>query len=123
MLKPHYNIYSKRAAVAVFKEIERAQRSDPPELIDRLSLASIAAGGAPRRTIFRWLHEDLSDEAQIKKIENVGRPHLLSEDQKGLLIGFATRRRLDKEIISLEILKKFCDSHLCQELSYSTISK
>ena len=122
MLKHNYNIYSKRAAVAVYREIERIQSSDPPELIDRVSLASIAAGGASRRSIFMWLNEDLSDEAQITKFDNNGRPPHLSEDQKSLLIGFATKRRLDKEIVPLEILKNFCESHLCKELSYSTIS-
>lgn len=119
----HYSLDRKRAAVDVFRYVKRLKNSrgvpcPPPEV-----MASVAAGGASRRQVFRWLHEDLSAEAQELRPERRGSSPLLSQDQVSLLVGFACDLRSSQEPVKLKTLRQFCSSHLSATPTLPTLSR
>ena len=119
----HYNIHRKRAAVDIYREVKRFRKDEDSDWIPPLSLAQVASGGATRSQIFRWLKQDLSDEAIESRIGKGGRPRALSEDQEMLLVGFAVSRRSALEPVSLELLLQFCDNYLSMKPSLATLSR
>jgi hypothetical protein len=90
--------------------------------ISLLSIAQVASGGAAPSQIFRWLKQDLSDEANEARIQHERRPRALSDDEEALLVGFATSRRSLPEPVSLAILSQFCESYLSAKPSLATLS-
>lgn len=118
----HFNIHRKRAAVEVYKAAKDYRSQTCRNSIDPISIASVAAGGASRSRIFAWLKEDLSGEAQASKDEARGASLSLSEDQQMLLLGFATSTRSSLEGINLTKLERFCQNHLNEIPSQSTLS-
>lgn len=114
-----YTIDRKRAAVEVYNYAKRQRKEFGSQFPKPVSLASVAAGGASDREIYRWLNEDFSDSHE----DHRGRDPILNEDLESLLVGFAVSNRLSFEPLSLSSLQDFCLSHLKRKLSFSTISR
>jgi hypothetical protein len=121
--KPHYSLDRKRAAVDVYREVKRLRDEDYEDAITPIALAQVASGGAAPAQIYRWLHQDLSNEAQENIIRPGGRSRALSDDHEALLVGFAVSRRLSLETVSLETLQLFCENYLKTKPSEATLSR
>ena len=119
----HYHIERKRAAVEVYKVATSCFREGSPGQATPLSLAQAASGGASRSQIFKWLNQDLSNEAVSERERARGGSSCLSEDQKKLHVGFAVSRRSELKVLSLDILRVFCRNHFLMEPSFSTLSR
>jgi len=118
--KKHYHFERKRATVAAYREAQRQRQSG--ELLPML-IAQAASGGASEPQIFRWLHEDLSDEAlAAKKASRKGR-RLLSEDQEQLLLGYAIFCRMNLKSVTLQSLTQFSENYLQKKLSTCFLSR
>jgi hypothetical protein len=91
--------------------------------VNPISLAQVASGGAAPSQIFRWLKQDLSDEVEADRKRRGGRPRVLSDDQKALLVGFAVSQRSVLQPVSLESLQRFCENYLNIKPSYATLSR
>lgn len=118
----HFNIHRKRAAVDVYREAKRFRNEECKDSITPISIAQVASGGAAPSQIFRWLKQDLSDEAHDSRIRHDRRSRALNEDQEMLFVGFATSRRSVLETVSLEILQQFCDNYLNVKPCLATLS-
>lgn len=106
----------------IYREVKRFKKDEYPDALTPLSLAQVASGGAAPSQIFRWLKQDLSDEATESRIRRGGRSRALSEDQEMLLVGFAVSRRSALEPVSLELLQQFCDNYLSVKPCLATLS-
>lgn len=114
---------TKRAAVDVFKWAQEKKKQFGVEWLDPIEVASVAARGASRSSVYAWmerLEEGLSLEQHEEKR---GRPRSLTEDQESLLVGFATTRRSNLEPVTLDDIKHFCDSYLTETISKPSISR
>jgi hypothetical protein len=118
-----YSLDRKRAAVEVYRETKRLCKEEGVGALTPISLAQAASGGAAPSQIFRWLKQDLSDEANQDRIRRGRPPRALSDDQEALLVGFAVSRRSSLETVSLECLEHFCDNYLNVKPALSTISE
>lgn len=118
-----FHIERKRAAVEVFRLASHYKKEKYFESLSPLSLAQAASGGASKSQIYRWLKQDLSDEAVDARKSHPRHPPALTEDQVALLVGFAVSRRAAFEVVSLDILRNFCNNHFNTLPSLSTISR
>jgi len=123
MKRKHFSEDSKRAAVAVYREVKRFRTEAPGESPSSLSLARVASGGASRTQIYAWLGEELSIEDDTPHVERRGVHPKLSDDQQHLLIGFAVSERSSLQPVSLQTLEQFTFTHLEVKLSKSTLSQ
>jgi hypothetical protein len=119
----HYHIERKRAAVAVFNEVDRIRTQGSLEQLTPLHLASVASGGASRTQIYAWRNEDLSEHAQEMREETRGGERVLTEAQEMLLVGFAISERSALNPVVLRGLSDFCSSYLTKNPSLPTISR
>ncbi len=119
----HYTLDRKRAAVDVYREVTRLLQEEDEDAISPINLARVASGGAAPSQIYRWLNQDLSDEAQERIVRRGRPPPVLSEDQEKLLIGFAISRRTKLQALCLDTLQRFCENHFNKEPSKSTLSR
>ena len=118
----HYSLDRKRAAVEVYRHVQEYRNRGRSQTMSAEKLASVAAGGASRQQIHRWLKQDLSIEAQEAREERRGSAPLLSDDQLSLLVGFACSLRQSLKPVSLDTLTDFCNSHLTKTPSRGTLS-
>jgi hypothetical protein len=123
MSHKHYSLDRKRAACDVYRAALEAKSVNPKFSLSPMSLASTAAGGASKREIFRWLKEDLSDDAIESREEDRGRHPLYSDDQLRLLIGHAVEQRSLHRAVHLKALLNFSKSYLGVVASNATISE
>jgi hypothetical protein len=120
----HYNIHRKRAAVDVYRAALRYRREVSPLSVTPMSIARVASGGAAASQIYRWLSQNLSDEAHEARMRRHRQEPMLTEDQEKLLVGFAVSQRSRLEPLSLQMLQHFCETHLERKPSLATtISK
>jgi hypothetical protein len=108
--------------VEVYREVKRIRIEEGKDSISPLCIAQVASGGADPSQIFRWLKQDLSDEAHESRMQHDRRGRALNEDQETLLVGFAVSRRSMLEIVSLENLQRFCENYLNVKPSLATLS-
>jgi hypothetical protein len=118
----HYNIQRRKAAVDVYEAVKRARKNGSLNSLTPISLAQVASGGAARSQIYRWLTQNLSDEANESEIRRGRPPRMLSEDQEALVVGMAVSRRSVLESVSLDLLQQFCNNYLMLKPSLSTLS-
>jgi hypothetical protein len=117
----HHHIERKRAAVAVFRQVRRLRAQHCVNWLSPLSLASAAAGGASKASIYEWLQSDFNVDTDMEGEEHRGRPRAFSEEQERLLVGFACSRRYLLKPVSLHILQRFCNSYLNVKPAMSTL--
>jgi hypothetical protein len=119
----YFHIERKRAATEVYRALKLLSEEKGEIPISPIRLASIAAGGASPRQIYRWLNEDLTDEGQTLKKSQKGPYPLLSDDQELLVVGFTISCRLSLVPVTLSSLSDFCKSYLNLEVSNSKLSR
>lgn len=120
---PRYSLERKRAVVAIYKHAHDLKQNHGLKGVSPMNLALAAAGGATRRQIFHWLREDLSDEAFQARLARLGSQPMFTEDQVGLVVGFACCTRSNLRTLSADTIKNFCFAHLGKKPSSSTVSR
>lgn len=87
-----------------------------------LRLASTPRPPPSRDTYYAWLRNRLTQEEYHAKLSRRGRPPLLTEEQKMLLIGYSCHRRRLLKTVSLRHLQDFSSTHFNVILSDYVVS-
>jgi transposase len=121
--KSSYTGDEKRAAKRVFQAHRQHRYSATAQVAPSHVLASAAAGGASRSTIYRWSHDNLSEEAIKERLSNRGRPRKFSDEMDQLIVGFFIDLRLNFQASTGERLVSFAHEYLGIKVSPQYISR
>lgn len=110
--KRSYSGEAKRAAVRVLESGRKVAKSSGSHSISPYQLASHAAGGASKATVYRWLHEDLCDEAIEERLSQRGISAKFTVEQDSLMVGYAIHRRLHLKTVCRDDIIKFARHYL-----------
>jgi len=120
--KRSYSGDTARASIRALKAARTESVSHPGHALAPAAVAQSSSGGASRRTIYRWLTSDMSQEAIAERLSHRGRHALLSEAQEALLIGNVVDRRLNLLPVERSTVIDFSEAYLNKHLRPQYVS-
>jgi hypothetical protein len=120
--KRSYSGDTARASIRAFKAARTEQVAHPGLALAPLSVAQATSGGASRRTIYNWLHSNMSEEAISERLSHRGRHALLSEAQEALAVGNVIDHRLSLLPVERHTVIDFAAAYLNKNLRPQFVS-
>jgi hypothetical protein len=110
--KHSYTGDEKRSGTRVFRALQGPAHSvnapHPPPYV----LASIAAHGASRRTLYRWRGQNLSEDKIKERLSHRGRLRKFSDEENMLMVGYVIDRRMNFLSVSRDHVIAFTKDYL-----------
>lgn len=117
-----YSGDTKRAAVRAYKYVQTRSTGPTHVTPTPVGIAVAASGGASTRSVYRWLDQDLSQDAIDERLSHRGRKPLLSDSQECLTIGYVIDCRRSLLTVSRRDVVDFARAYLKLELRPQFIS-